>query len=257
MSGRLLRASAALVVAAGLLVGCVSCTSGGSRHAIPAGQELSAITWRASDPSASVVFGGHSARIFDGCDDSLRAATIGDGVLELGKPIGHGSACSPATNWPPPAIARFDRVLAADHLSWQRIGQRLQLIDERGDTLELHASGPAVNVAGQHWLLEQFNDLRGYTQGGRDSMARLLIVGGTLHAEDACSQVSGSATVTDTTITFGNLRWTTRPCTDPTSASLAQVMHRVLAGTIKYTIRGDELMLYGRRNGLLVYTPAR
>jgi hypothetical protein len=38
---------------------------------------------------------------------------------------------------------------------------------------------------------------------------------------------------------------------------VAGVIDHVLSGTVDYEIRGDELILSGQGNGLLVYTPGR
>ena len=240
------------LAALGLLATCVACTAGGSdSHA----RDLTSVTWRAAEPGAFVVFTDDSARIFDGCDGALRLARIGDGVLFIGKQVGIGAGCSPVSTWPPPAIAKFDQVLGRHHFTWHRTGSRLRLIDAQGETLDLHAGGPALSPSSVHWTLKQFNRLHGGTQLAPARDAHLVINKGSVHADDLCADVSGSAAVTDTTITFSNMRWSPHPCTDPLSSSLTGVMHSVLSGKISYSFFGDHLVLYGRGSELLAYSP--
>jgi heat shock protein HslJ len=63
--------------------------------------------------------------------------------------------------------------------------------------------------------------------------------------------------VTDSTITFADMQSTERTCPDLGSQSVAGVIDHPLSGTVDYEIRGDELILSGQGNGLLVYTPGR
>jgi hypothetical protein len=67
----------------------------------------------------------------------------------------------------------------------------------------------------------------------------------------------GDAMVTDSTITFADMQSTERACLDLGSQSVAGVIDHVLSGTVDYEIRGDELILSGQGNGLLIYTPGR
>jgi hypothetical protein len=39
-------------------------------------------------------------------------------------------------------------------------------------------------------------------------------------------------------------------------SAVAEVVDHLLAGTVAYQVRGDELIITGRGDGLLVYTPA-
>lgn len=215
---------------------------------------LTGVTWVGSEPTLTVVFTDHSARIFDGCSNTLRQLTIGDGGLDLREPIGKNSVCSGTPGGPPPAVAKFDRVLSSDHLSWQRTGGTLRLTNIDGDTVQLHISGSALTVSNRSWTLERFNDFNGYSHEADHTRARLTIDHGSVYANDMCRDINGSATVTDTTIAFADVHRADGACAGPTEQSVADVVDHVLSGTITYTIRGDELILYGRGIGLLVYT---
>lgn len=222
-----------------------------------AARPLTGVTWQGAEPNLTVVFTDHTVRIYDGCTNELHELSVGADALDIGKLLGPAGVCGGALGWPPPVVANFDAVLSSHHLTWQRNGDRLLLTDHKGRSLELHVAGSALSLTGQQWVLQRYDDRREYSHEGNFTAARLLIgQDGTVHADDMCNQLIGSATVTDTTVTFTDLHWTDHSCIDQTARSAAATVHLVLSGTTTYAIRGDELILYGRQ-GLLIYAPAR
>jgi heat shock protein HslJ len=183
--------------------------------------------------------------------------TIGHGVLDIGKPIGQGSGCTGTPGGPPPDIAKFDNVMSSDHLTWHRTGETLRLANAHGQSIELHAVGAALSVTDQRWSLERIVGPHSYGHEGNYQAARLLISNGIVDASDLCNDLTGSAAVTDTTITFTDMRATDRSCVDQALTRVADVIDHVLSGTTDYTIRGNELIINGHAHGLLIYTPGR
>lgn len=249
-------AAAAASVAAVFAVSIVLALRGSNTsHQPAAGAELIGITWQGA---GTVVFTDHTVRIFDGCSNELREVTIGDGVLDIGNLVGPGSVCSGTADGPPPDIVAFGTVMSSRHLTWQRTGDTLQLTNDNGQSVELQANGSALSATGQQWTLERYDDPRAYTHEGNYQAARLLITAdGTVHASDLCNDLTGTATVTDTTITFTDIRSTAHRCqADPEAAAASTVIDQVLSGDTTYSIRGDELIIYGKERGDLIYTPS-
>jgi heat shock protein HslJ len=215
---------------------------------------ITGTTWTDSASHGTVVFNEHAVNAFDGCSNGLRALTIGESSLTIGKPIGSQSTCGGTPGWPPPDVAHFDRVLSAGRLSWALVGDTLRLTNADGDVLELHATGPSLTVTGQKWALQRVSDSNGELSG-LGSALLTIDKGGAVHAGDLCTELSGSATVTDTTISFVDVQAGT-PCIDPGFTPATRVIDSVLAGKITYVIRGDELILDGRGSDLLIYTPS-
>jgi heat shock protein HslJ len=212
-------------------------------------------TWTDPASHGTVVFNEDSVNIFDLCHNGLRALTIGDSSLTIGKSIGRQSTCGGTPGWPPPDVAHFDRVLAAGRVTWALDGDTLRLTNADGDALELHATGPALAVTGQKWALERVSDAGSELSGSFGSALLTIEHGGAVHADDLCTDLSGSATVTDTAISFADMQ-AVKPCIDPGFTPATRVIDSVLSGTITYVIRGDELILYGRTADLLIYTPS-
>jgi hypothetical protein len=107
------------------------------------------------------------------------------------------------------------------------------------------------------WTLERVSDANGTLPGsftpGAYSAARLSIAHGVVDAYDLCRRLTGSATVTDTTISFVDIQRTGGECSDPSSSAAGDVIDAVLVGTVAYQIRDTELILYGGGSRLLVY----
>jgi heat shock protein HslJ len=244
-----------VVTVAALSIALALHASTKSRPAAAAGR-LIGITWRGS--GGTLVFTDHTVRIFDGCTNHERQVTIGAGVLDLGTYFGSSSDClGPEVVGPKPVrVGDFDKVMAGNHLTWRRTGDTLRLTDDDGETMQMRANGPALYLTGQTWTLKSYVDFRGSEHDG-DRSVQLRIDDGTVRATDLCNEMTGTATVTDSTITFVVTHSTDRACPDTTLSPETQEIDRTLSGTVNYMIQGDELTLSGRVHGLLVYTPHR
>ena len=251
-------AATVLVVAAVAIVLAVRGTTNHDRTASTYG--LDGITWQGDEPILTLVFTGNAVRIFDGCSNELRQVTIGDSWLRIGEPIAPSGVCSGIVHLPgepPSPVDKFDQVVySRGELTWQRVGGTLTLTNAAGDAVELHASGSALSVTGQNWGLSRYVDAREYSQAGNVAATLRIDQSGTVYATDLCRDLTGTAIVTDTEIAFADMRVGGGACPDQASAATADVVDHVLSGTVAYAIRGDELIVYGKDNGLLIYIPA-
>lgn len=249
--GRVLLAVAACVaLVAALSIAIVFWRSGDQSDPASPADQLIGVTW--AMPGGTLVFTDDSVRIFDGgCTFYQRQATIGDGVLEFGTQFGGGSNCLGRET---PEDPRFARIATSEtRLTWHRTGDTLSLTDDHGETVRFHRDGPAWYLTDQEWVLEDFVGPDDYEQPG-DPAARLRIANGTVHATDVCNDLTGTAVVTDSTVTFTHMSSTDRACSDPRSAALAKVVDRVLSGPVSYTIARDGLTLSDEAGNLLGYT---
>lgn len=216
------------------------------------------VTWQGALPNTTMVFTGQAVRIFDGCAYELQEVTIDRRVMDLGAPIGPEFGCGgggAGFGPSPKGLVHFDAVTASRHLSWQRTGDRLQLTNTHGVSAQLHNAGPALEAAGQNWVLTEYNDLHGRTHVGKYPAAHLRIDDGVVQAGDLCGPISGNASVSDYEITFTNVH-VSDSCPAPHAAQVDPVIRSVFRDTDTYTISGNLLTISGRRRGLLIYEPA-
>ena len=225
-------AAAVLVVA---VVSIVLALRPASNHrAAGPADELTGITWQGEWPVITLTFTDDTVRIFDGCSNELRRVTVGEGTLQIGDQIGQAGVCSGTPQLPgaPPSPAdKFDQVVYSHgDLTWSRDGDTLQLTNARGDSVELHANGPALEVTGQKWGLSRYNDARGYSQSGSVAATLRIDQSGIVYATDLCRDVTGSTIVTDTEIAFTDMRVGEGACSDQMSAATADVVDHVQPG---------------------------
>ena len=249
--GRVLLAVAACVaLVAALSVAIVFWRTGDQSDPASPADQLVGVTW--AMPGGTLVFTDDSVRILDGgCSFSQRQATITDGVLEFGTEFDHSDCLGRET----PEDPMFARIATSETpLAWQRTGDLLDLTDDHGVTVRFHRDGPAWYLAGPDWVLEYFVGPDDYEQPG-DPTARLHIDhDGTVRATDVCNDLTGTAVVTDSTVTFTDMRSTDRACSDPRSAALAKVVDQVLSGPATYSIVRDGLTVSDEAGNLLIYT---
>lgn len=226
-------------------------------HPAVATRPLIGVTWQGEERYVTLAFTDDTVRINDGCNNELRQVSIDDQGLDIGSSVGPGSTCTGRmVDEEPPDVASFDKVTSSGHLSWQVTGDALLLTDPHGDTIRLRAAGPALSATGQDWSLDWLVDPRAYSHEGDYRAARLYIDNGIVQATDLCDQLSGSATVTDAAIGFIKMHATKdNECPDPSSSAITSIIDHVLSGTVSYEIRGDELIVNGHGDGLLIYTP--
>jgi heat shock protein HslJ len=223
----------------------------------PAEKPLIGVSWQGEEHYVTLAFTENTVRINDGCNNELMQVSIDDQTLDIGTTVGPTSTCTGRmVDQEPPDVAPFDRVTSSSHLSWQVTGDALRLTDPRGDTIQLHAAGPALNVTGQEWSLKYYVDTGSYEHDGH-SAARLRIDDGTVHASDLGNELTGRATVSDFTIDFTDIHTTAQACQDPTSDSETEVIDHVLSGSVSYQIITDRLIVSNNGRGQLIYTPSQ
>ena len=100
-------------------------------------------------------------------------------------------------------------------------------------------------LVGTTWTVTSLIDDTGVTAVPTGVSATLELSSDTQIAWNACNRYAGSVTVTDTTITMGQIQSTLMACPGP-GTDVEAAMGSVLAGTVDYQIEGSVLHL---RNG--------
>ena len=225
---------------------------------------LSGVTWADPASGGTVVFTATTARVSDGCDAALYELKPGPDTLEVGRPIGDRSVCAGGTARPPAgplrvaydrqeaAVKKFDRVLSG-RSTWRRSGTTLTITAAGAGTVVLGPTTPAVpmaTVTGERWVLHKAADRTRSTVATSLTAATLSIDrDGNVTTTDLCNGLSGTATITATTIGF-TLGATQVACdVNPLATS---IIDAVLSGQVTYAIGSTELVLF--RNGdILTY----
>jgi len=103
-------------------------------------------------------------------------------------------------------------------------------------------------LVGTVWTVETLIDGTGRTPVPAGSGVTLTFPSATEVQWKACNGYSGSVTMTDRTITMGQVQGTLMACPDGVPAEPAMGM--VLSGTLSYEIQGDVLRLRNGERGL-------
>jgi heat shock protein HslJ len=250
-SHRTLAMLSAAVVVAALAIGAVLFAVDRGSDAPSAGtavdptRPLEGVTWTDARSRATVVFLPGAARIFDGCSGEQRALITHGHVIRLGKPIGITSVCSELPLGPPgteQGSEPFWRVLERGPFTWSLSGRTLRA-SANGLTITLTTSGvraPAIKA--QTWVLARFNDPSGNTHRATVHAKLTFDAAHGFTASDTCNQLSGTVHRTLASITFSGVTMTERFCALSADSAIP-VSDKLLRGTTRYEIRGDELIL--------------
>ena len=216
----------------------------------PARAGLVGRTWLDPASNGTIAIYEHAMRIDDGCFAGLRALTVTDSTLVIGGRVGRQGLCGGAPGGPTPPTVHFDRVLSLGRLGWSLTGTQLHLSRSPSESLTLRAAGAAAAVGGHTWALNRVANANGELSGAFGSALFRISPDGALLAADLCTQLIGSATITDTTITFKDVH-PTGTCSSATAAT--QAIDTALSGQVDYELRSNELFIDGQDNTLLIY----
>ena len=257
-------AAAVVVVAVVVAAGVVRSKTKPEATPTAAASALSGVTWTDPTSGGTVVFTATTARVSDGCDAPLYALKLGPHTLQVGQPIGNRSVClvagGPKLVGPlrvaydrrAAAVKKFDRVLSG-RSTWNRNGATLTITAAGAGTIVLKPTTPAVpfaTVTGERWVLHKAADRTRSTDATSLTAATLTIArDGTVTTTDLCNAMTGTATVTATTIDFA-LGSTQVACNvNPTATT---IIDAVLSGQVTYAIGTTELVL-SRDGNFLTY----
>lgn len=177
-----------------------------------------------------------------GCNAMSGGYSISDGTLEVSTMASTMMACDDALmaqdTWLNEFLASGPEI-ALD-------GDTLTLTGAES-TITLTAKAPA-ELEGTTWMLDGTLANQGISTIPVDAegVATLTISDGTAQIATGCNSGSGSAEITDTTITFGPIALTRMACAADVM-DLETMVITVLDGEVTYEIDGDRLLL--RKDG--------
>ena len=184
----------------------------------------------------SLTFQNGSLAARAGCNNMFGQYTVSGNVLNAPQLASTMMACDEALMNQDTWLAAF----LASSPTWTYSGGTLTLTNGT-DTIALTEAptGSAV-LEDTGWKLVGLISQSGSTVSAIDPTvtAWLRFADGQVLVNAACNSGSGTAKITDTTITFGPIAMTMRACVGPTQ-DVEQAMNAVLQGTTTYTVKDD------------------
>jgi len=184
----------------------------------------------------SITFENGSLAARAGCNNMFGQYTVSGNVLNAPQLASTMMACDEALMKQDTWLAAF----LASSPTWTYSGGTLTLTNGT-DTIALtEAPTGAAVLEDTGWKLVGLISQSGSTVSAIDPsvIAWLRFADGQVLVNAACNSGSGTAQITDTTITFGPIAMTLRACVGPTE-DVEQAMNAVLQGTTTYTVKDD------------------
>jgi len=184
----------------------------------------------------SITFENGSLAARAGCNNMFGQYTVTGNVLNAPQLASTMMACDEALMKQDTWLAAF----LASSPTWTYSGGTLTLTNGT-DTIALtEAPTGAAVLEDTGWKLVGLISQSGSTVSAIDPsvIAWLRFADGQVLVNAACNSGSGTAQITDTTITFGPIAMTLRACVGPTQ-DVEQAMNAVLQGTTTYTVKDD------------------
>jgi len=184
----------------------------------------------------SITFQNGSLAARAGCNNMFGQYTVSGNVLNAPQLASTMMACDEALMKQDTWLAAF----LASSPTWTYSSGTLTLTNGT-DTIALtEAPTGAAVLEDTGWKLVGLISQSGSTVSAIDPsvIAWLRFADGQVLVNAACNSGSGTAQITDTTITFGPIAMTLRACVGPTE-DVEQAMNAVLQGTTTYTVKDD------------------
>lgn len=231
-------------------------SSGGATSASASGTASSGATGTASDlegktlvakevtgkytivpgSTISITFQNGSLAARAGCNNLFGKYTVSGDVLNAPQLAGTMMACDEALMKQDAWLSAF----LASSPTWTYSDGTLTLTNGT-DTIALtEAATGAAALEDTGWKLDALLSQSGSTATAIDPtvVGWLRFADGQVLVNASCNTGSGSAEITDSTITFGPIAMTMRACVGPTE-EVEQAMTAVLQGTTTYTLKDD------------------
>ena len=184
----------------------------------------------------SITFENGTLAARAGCNNMFGQYTVTGNVLNAPQLASTMMACDEALMKQDTWLAAF----LASSPTWTYSGGTLTLTNGT-DTIALtEAPTGAAVLEDTGWKLVGLISQSGSTVSAVDPsvIAWLRFADGQVLVNASCNSGSGTAQITDTTITFGPIAMTRRACVGPTE-DVEQAMNAVLQGTTSYTVKDD------------------
>ncbi len=184
----------------------------------------------------SITFQNGSLAARAGCNNLFGKYTVSGDVLNAPQLASTMMACDEALMKQDAWLSAF----LASSPTWTYSGGTLTLTNGT-DTIALtEAPTGAAALEDTGWKLDGLLSQSGSTVTAPDPAvtAWIRFADGQVLVNDSCNSGSGTAKITDTTITFGPIAMTMRACVGP-SGDVEPALAAVLQGTTTYTLKDD------------------
>ena len=184
----------------------------------------------------SITFENGTLAARAGCNNMFGQYTVSGNVLNAPQLASTMMACDEPLMKQDAWLSAF----LASSPTWTYSGGTLTLTNGT-DTIALaEAPTGAAVLEDTGWKLVGLISQSGSTVSAIDAsvIAWLRFADGQVLVNESCNSGSGTAQITDTTITFGPIAMTMRACVGPTQ-DVEQAMSAVLQGTTTYTVKDD------------------
>jgi heat shock protein HslJ len=268
------------VLAASLMVGGCTATSGGSASPSGSANTIGASSG-ASSPTSSPGASNRPATTLDGrtflstnvqgydlvpgstvrlsfqdgrlgvsagCNQMGGSYTVVDGHLTTGQMMSTEMGCDPPLMAQDTWIAGFldgaATMLAGDTLTLANNGVTMTLTDRK-------VADPDRPLEGTRWVVDGLvsGDAVSSVPGG--VTASIVIKNGQMLLDTGCNTGSATVTTTESTLTIGTLVVTKKAC-DPAATSVEQAVVATLSGPVGYTVEAGRLTLSADGSGLML-----
>ena len=184
----------------------------------------------------SITFENGTLAARAGCNNMFGQYTVSGNVLNAPQLASTMMACDEALMKQDAWLSAF----LASSPTWTYSGGTLTLTNGTDTIVLTEAPTGAAVLEDTGWKLVGLISQSGSTVSAIDPsvIAWLRFADGQVLVNAACNSGSGTAQITDTTITFGPIAMTLRACVGPTE-DVEQAMNAVLQGTTTYTVKDD------------------
>ncbi len=263
-----MRSLTLVVLSLSALMGLAACSSGAASSPTPAGPTTAgpttavptsagldgrtflstSITGHDLVPGSRVTirFDGGSIGASAGCNSMSGSYEIVDGVLTTGPMMTTEMGCAEPLmaqdTWLSGFLAGAAVTLDGDILTLARDGVTLALTDKE-------VAMPDRPLEGTRWVVDGLVSHDAVSSVPTGVTASLVFADGSVAVETGCNTGSGTAAITDTTITFGPIATTRMACPDP-QMEVEALVTQVLSGEVAYEIDADTLRLSNGGVGL-------
>lgn len=185
----------------------------------------------------SITFENGTLAARAGCNNMFGQYTMSGNVLNAPQLASTMMACDEALMKQDTWLAAF----LASSPTWTYSGGTLTLTNGTDTIVLTEAPTGAAVLEDTGWKLVGLISQSGSTVSAVDPSvtAWLRFANGEVLVNAACNSGSGTAKITDTTITFGPIAMTMRACVGPTQ-DVEQAMNAVLQGATTYTVKDDR-----------------
>lgn len=201
-------------------------------------------------PDSTIEIGFSEGRItiHAGCNTMASQYRIEDNVLSVGQLATTEMACAPALmqqdQWVSDFIFNTTVTLEGDTMTLSKDGVTLTLTDSQ-------VANPDRPLEGTTWNVDGLINVDAVSTVPAGVEASLVFADGQVQVAAGCNTGSGTAEITDTTITFGPIATTRMACGEE-AMNVESLILEFLQGEVSYTIEADLLTMTDDDGGIIL-----